>query len=112
MASGRKVFDGTTEKALAQAPRRVVLASENTGLMDFATPFAQTLETAADGSLLLTLKPEAQAHDILKKSVNDGLRLTRYEPSRATLHEAFVALVGQDVVEKMELETASAGVPV
>jgi len=111
MASGRKVFDGTTEAALAQAPRRVLLASENSGLTDFASPFAQSIETASDGSLLLTLKANAQAHDILEKSVNDGLRLTRYEPTRATLHEAFVALVGQDVVEKMELETANAGVP-
>ena len=110
MASGRKVFDGTTEEALAQAPRRVVLASENAGLMDFASPFAQSIETTADGSFRLTLKADAQAHDILEKSVNDGLRLTRYEPTRATLHEAFVALVGQDVVEKMELETANAGV--
>lgn len=111
MASGRKVFDGTTQEALAQAPRRVVLAAKNDGLMEFATPFAETLERHEDGSLMLTLKPDAQAHDILEKSVNDGLRLTRYEPTRATLHEAFVALVGRDVVEKMERDTQADGVP-
>lgn len=104
MAAGRKVFDGTTEEALAQAPRRVVLASKEGTLPEFVAPFSESVETKPDGSLVLTLKPKAQAHDILEKSVNDGLRLTRYEPARATLHEAFVALVGRDVVKTMELE--------
>lgn len=106
MAAGRKVFDGTTEEALSQAPRRVILAAEDAGLNAFATPFAKEMETRADGSLLLTLKPKAQAHDLLEKSVADGLRLTRYEPMRATLHEAFVSLVGRDVVETMTLENS------
>jgi len=32
MAGGRKVFDGSTELALSKAPRRLVIASENTAL--------------------------------------------------------------------------------
>ena len=104
MASGKVVFNGTTEEALAQAPRRVRLASENKGLAEFASAFSDDIERKEDGSLLLTLKADALAHDILEKSVNSKLRLTRYEPSRATLHEAFVALVGQDVVANMALE--------
>ena len=104
MASGKVVFNGTTEEALAQAPRRVRLASENKGLAEFASAFSDDIERKEDGSLLLTLKADALAHDILEKSVNTKLRLTRYEPSRATLHEAFVALVGQDVVANMALE--------
>jgi len=105
MASGKIVFAGTIEEALAKAPRRVRLASENKGLAEFAGAFADEIERKDDGSLLLTLKADALAHDILEKSVNSDLRLTRYEPSRATLHEAFVALVGQDVVGNMALET-------
>ena len=104
MASGKVVFNGTTEEALAQAPRRVRLASENKGLAEFASAFSDDIERKEDGSLLLTLKADALDHDILEKSVNTKLRLTRYEPSRATLHEAFVALVGQDVVANMALE--------
>ena len=69
MASGKKVFDGTTEEALAQAPRRVILGSETDGLTELIAPFAAEVETRANGDLTLTLKPSAQAHDILERSV-------------------------------------------
>ena len=105
MAAGRKVFDGSTEAALAKAPRRVNLASEMDGLKDLVTPFSETLETQANGDISLTLKPDAQAHDILERSVTQGLRLSKYEPIRPTLHEAFVTLVGDDVRQDMELGT-------
>ena len=100
MAAGRKVFDGSTEAALAKAPRRVNLASEMDGLKDLVTPFSETLETQANGDISLTLKPDAQAHDILERSVTQGLRLSKYEPIRPTLHEAFVTLVGDDDVRQ------------
>jgi len=103
MASGRKVFDGTTEAALAEAPRRVTVASEMDGLADLIEPFAATVETRPGGDLSLTLKPGAQAHDILERSVTQGLRLSKYEPIRPTLHEAFVTLVGEDVRQDMDL---------
>jgi len=102
MASGRKVFDGTTESALAQAPRRVFLASEMDGLSELAEPFAESIAEKPDGVLHVTLKPDAQAHDILERSVAQGLRLSRYEPIRPTLHEAFVALVGENVRKELE----------
>jgi len=102
MASGKKVFDGTTEAALAKAPRRVTLASEMEGLADLIEPFSQSVTIDAEGGLSLTLKPGAQAHDILERSVNQGLRLSKYEPIRPTLHEAFVTLVGDDVRQDMK----------
>lgn len=107
MASGRKVFDGTTQAALAEAPRRVNLASEMDGLAELIEPFAATVDTHADGDLSLTLKPGAQAHDILERSVTQGLRLSKYEPIRPTLHEAFVELVGDDVRKDMGLSEGS-----
>ena len=103
MASGRKVFDGTTNEALAVAPRRVNLASEMEGLAELIAPFAETVETRPDGDMSLTLKPGAQAHDILERSVTQGLRLSKYEPIQPTLHEAFVTLVGEDVRQDMDL---------
>lgn len=103
MASGRKVFDGTTEAALAKAPRRVNLASDMDGLAELIEPFAASVDTHASGGLSLTLKPGAQAHDILERSVNQGLRLSKYEPIRPTLHEAFVTLVGDDVRQDMKI---------
>ena len=108
MAAGRKVFDGTTEAALGHAPRRITLASEMEGLMELATPFASDIETKENGDISITLKPEAQAHDILERSVAQGLRLSKYEPVRPTLHEAFVTLVGEDMLQDMQLTTGDA----
>ena len=102
MASGRKVFDGTTEAALAKAPRRVNLASDMDGLTELIEPFAASVDAHPNGDLSLTLKPGAQAHDILERSVTQGLRLSKYEPIRPTLHEAFVTLVGEDVRRDMK----------
>ena len=103
MASGKKVFDGTTEAALAKAPRRVNLASEMDGLTELIEPFAASVETQPNGGLSLTLNADAQAHDILERSVAQGIRLSKYEPIRPTLHEAFVTLVGDDVRQDMNI---------
>lgn len=104
MSRGRKVFDGTVQAALDHAPRRVILASENTGLAEAVRPFAEDLERRDDGALDLLLKPSAQTPDLLEKCVEKGVRLTRFEPIRATLHEAFVALVGEDVRADLEAD--------
>lgn len=104
---GRKVFDGTVEAALDFAPRRVILASENTGLTETVTPFARDISRRDDGALNLLLNREAQIPDLLERCVEAGVRLTRFEPMRASLHEAFVALVGEDVRADLEEETAS-----
>ena len=102
MASGRKVFDGTTKAALAHAPRRVNVASDMEGLTELIEPFAASAETQDNGALSLILKPSAHAHDILERSVSQGLRLTQYEPIRPTLHEAFVTMVGEDGQQDIE----------
>ena len=104
MASGRKVFDGTTQAALAKAPRRVILASEMEGLHELIEPFAANIDTQDNGDISLTLKSGAQAHDILERSVAQSLRLSKYEPIRPTLHEAFVTLVGEDVRQDMNFK--------
>ena len=103
MASGRKIFDGSTEEALANAPRRVNLASEMEGLLELVEPFSAQVDSNPDGGISLTLKPDAHAHDILERSVTQGLRLSKYEPIRPTLHEAFVTLVGEDVRQDLQL---------
>jgi ABC-2 type transport system ATP-binding protein len=107
MSRGRKVFDGTVEQALDHAPRRVVLASENSGLMETVTPFAEEMERRDDGALDLLLTRDAQTPDLLERCVEAGVRLTRFEPMRASLHEAFVALVGEDVRADLEADAAA-----
>jgi len=108
MASGRKIFDGSTEEALANAPRRVNLASEMEGLLELVEPFSAQVDSNPDGGISLTLKPDAHAHDILERSVTQGLRLSKYEPIRPTLHEAFVTLVSEGVRRDMQLGKGNA----
>jgi len=114
MNGGRKVFDGSTEEALNTAPRRMVLSSETDGLTELVTPFVKNITMRKDGALMLTLKDDAEAHSVLEKCVTQKIKLSRFEPRPPTLHEAFVALVGDDVRADMQLtshdnEVASAG---
>lgn len=99
MNRGGKLFDGSVSDALDHAPRRVILASENSGLAETVTPFALDMERRGDGALDLLLTRDAQTPDILERCVEAGVRLTRFEPIRASLHEAFVALVGKDAID-------------
>lgn len=104
MASGRKVFDGSTEAALAKAPRRLTLASDHPGLGETITPFAKTIERRGRDGFAMVLKEQAEVHSVLEACVNGGVRLTRFEPKTASLHEAFVAMVGDDVTKDMPLQ--------
>ena len=106
MNQSRKVFDGTVEEALDHAPRRVIIASENSGLGQVVRPFAEDMDRRDDGALDLLLKRSAQIPDMLERCIEAGVRLTRFEPIRATLHEAFVALVGEDVRADLEADAA------
>ena len=108
MAGGRKVFDGPTEEALAKAPRRMVIGSDTDGFADSITPFAKSLEPREDGALDLILKDDAKSQDVLERCVKQKVNLTRFEPKQATLHEAFVAMVGKDLLATMEIEQAEA----
>ena len=107
MARGQVAFDGTVSQALDHAPRRVVLASENSGLHDTVAPFAADMERLTGGALDMLLKPGALVPDLLEACVENGVRLTRFEPQRASLHEAFVGLVGEDVRADLEESVAA-----
>jgi len=85
MAGGRKVFDGPTDEALAKAPRRMVIGSDDDRLTELMAPFSKDIMPRDDGALNLIL----------------------IEPKQPTLHEAFVAMVGEDLRETMSLETSS-----
>jgi len=96
MSGGRKVFDGSTEAALAKAPRRLVISSQTDGLTEVMTPFAQDMTVRDDGVLSLILNDKADTQTILETLVKKKIKLARFEPKSATLHEAFVAMVGGD----------------
>jgi ABC-2 type transport system ATP-binding protein len=100
MARGRKVFDGTVEEALAEVPRQVTLgAPEGEPMESVLAGFGdlEPLSQDADERIWrLTLKPGADAQQVLRACVEAGLKLTRFEPRRPHLHDAFVALVGEE----------------
>jgi len=100
IAQGRKAFEGTVAAALATAPRVAHLETE--GAFDLAaalTPagFAITRDgRAIEGGLRWSASLEGadQARRLLAACVAAGAPLSLFEPSRATLHDAFVTLVG------------------
>ena len=107
IAHGNKIFDGTVEDALAEVPRRVLLetASEH-DLLALLDAFGEIREEPAreEGTRAwsLDLAGRASAQDVLKACVDAGVKLTRFEPVRAHLHDAFVHLVetsGRPVAE-------------
>ncbi len=111
MSGGQKVFDGSTELALSKAPRRMVIASHDSRLKDCVSPFAKDIHSFGnDDTFMLILKDEVNTQRILEKCVGEKIALTQFEPRRPTLHEAFVALVGQDVRADMadDIQTANA----
>ncbi|NNE57681.1 MAG: ATP-binding cassette domain-containing protein [Hellea sp.] len=101
MSCGRVVFDGSIEDALAKAPRRLVIQSDDKKINTILEPFATSIEERSDGALTVFLKPEKEAFAIVEKCVKAKIRLTRFEPKNPSLHEAFVTMVGEDEAAKM-----------
>lgn len=104
IAKGRKVFDGTVTEALGQVPRSVVL--ESAGERDIGpllTPHGSVTGEGmtADGARRwqVILNAGSDAQDLLKACVDADVRLVRFEPVRAHLHDAFVHLVESSAKE-------------
>ena len=104
MARGQKVFDGSVEEALAEVPRQVILAAPEDDPVEQTLSSFGVLERDgnSDGDALwrLTLNASCGAQDVLRACVEAGIKLSRFEPRRAHLHDAFVTLVGEDPAEE------------
>lgn len=97
MSQGVKIFDGTTQEALSNAARRVVLELPGIAEPDWLRSCADEFEVLGEGLYRLSLKDGVDSQDVLERCVGESLRISRFEPERASLHDAFVAMVGQDV---------------
>jgi len=84
----------------------MVIGSDTEGFADVVTPFAKSLELREDGAVDMILKDSAKSQDVLERCVKAKINLTQFEPKQPTLHEAFVAMVGKDLLATMELEEA------
>ncbi|HET9231222.1 MAG TPA: ATP-binding cassette domain-containing protein [Vitreimonas sp.] len=107
IAQGRRAFEGTVREALALAPSLAVL--ETDGAYDI-TPvlsprgFQWTEEQGEHGNRRWRVRLENGhgARQLLQTCVEAGAPLTLFEPARASLHEAFVALVGENAARAAE----------
>jgi len=96
---GRAAFEGTVPEALALAPSVALLETE--GNYDLAAALApKGFNIVADGEehgnrrWRAKLENGSGSRQLLQSCVEVGAPLSLFEPARASLHEAFVALVG------------------
>jgi ABC-2 type transport system ATP-binding protein len=100
MAKGRKVFDGTVEAARAWAPRTLMLEGR------FAADAVRGLpglgetseESLADGAVrvMAALINGAPAQETLREAFARGLPISRFELREPHLHDAFLAITGEE----------------
>jgi len=111
IAKGRKIFDGTIDEARATIPRRVLVETADSieeltklpGVISIV-PGIPSIETEtnsapANKSWLVQIDEKANPQDILKKSFDRGISLTRFEFTEPSLHDVFVHLVGDEARE-------------
>jgi ABC-2 type transport system ATP-binding protein len=99
IANGRGVFEGPVSEALAQTPRAATLETE--GGYDLAAALAPSGFVAmADGEeegrkrWRVALEAPDASRRLLAACAAIGAPLSLYEPHRATLHDAFMRMVG------------------
>jgi ABC-2 type transport system ATP-binding protein len=99
IAQGRKAFEGSVSEALALAPSVAML--ETDGDFDLAAALApKGFNISFDGEEHGNKRWRARlengngSRQLLSACVEAGAPLSLFEPARASLHEAFVALVG------------------
>ena len=105
MAEGRKIFDGTTKEALSKAPRRIVIGTKSDKFVETLTGLTKFLEIRSDGAYDLILNDNAQNQDVLERCVSKKIELSRFEPIKASLHEAFVAMVGTNKLTEADFSS-------
>jgi ABC-2 type transport system ATP-binding protein len=101
IAEGRKAFEGTVPEALAVAPRSALLETEagfDLGAVLSARGFDPRGEAPSEGRprWRVALGGDGASRVLLTACVEAGAPLTLFEPTRVSLHEAFVALVGEE----------------
>jgi ABC-2 type transport system ATP-binding protein len=107
IARGKAAFEGTVREALALAPSLAVI--ETDGAYDIAPVLAPrgfqwSEEQGEHGNRRWRVRLENGhgARHLLQACVEAGAPLSLFEPARASLHEAFVALVGENAATAVE----------
>ena len=98
LKKGRKRFEGTPDEARAQLPSTIDAVAP-AAIADIEGVARATERRALEGGLgewTLDLGPGVSAGDVLQRASERGLPLRRFEERRATLHDVFVHLVGDE----------------
>ena len=101
LKKGSKQFEGTPDEARELLPTKVHMTSQ----VDPKT-LSGVSEIAAVGAgsngwndYEVTLAPDARAMDLLERLTASGTALRRFDVDRASLHDVFVHLVGEENVK-------------
>jgi ABC-2 type transport system ATP-binding protein len=102
IGKGRKIFDGTVAGAKATIPRRVLISTSSSvdalqGLDGIAEirPLGDSPTTPGSRDWEIRLRGESSAQAVLERCFQSGIVLRRFDHSEPSLHDAFVALVGE-----------------
>lgn len=95
MSNGQKIFDGSVKAALAHAPRRLVIEAQGAKAAEILSSLSISSKPLGEQVWELILKPDVMAQHVLETCIAKGLKLVRFEPEQASLHDAFVCLVAK-----------------
>lgn len=101
LRKGRKRFEGTPDEARAQLPSSIdaVAPAAITDVDGVAKATERRRLESGLSEWTLDLAPGVAAGDVLQRASAQGLALRRFEERRATLHDVFVHLVGDEALE-------------
>jgi ABC-2 type transport system ATP-binding protein len=102
IVKGRKIFDGTVAGAKATIPRRVLISTDSSidplarldGVVEIK-PLGESLTRSSTKDWEIRLREHTSAQAILERCFESGIVLRRFDHSEPTLHDVFVALVGE-----------------
>lgn len=96
MSGGEKIFEGDVKAALANAPKRLVIEAHGKSAAKMLAVVSTEMRELAPHTWEITLNADTEPQNVLQNCIDHGLKLIRFEPERASLHDAFVTLVKQD----------------
>lgn len=107
IAQGRRAFEGAVREALALAPSLAVVETDgdydlSPVLQPRGFQWVEELGEHGNRRWRVRLENGHGARQLLQACVEAGAPLTLFEPARASLHEAFVALVGENAARAAE----------
>jgi ABC-2 type transport system ATP-binding protein len=93
MSDGHKIFDGSIDAALSHAPRRLIIESPDKIAHEILSKFTEDITETSKDTYKMLLNTKTSSQHVLEKCVKNKINLARFEPEKASLHEAFVAIV-------------------